>query len=158
VDVGSVNASAPRKVEVVSAPREVRQLKGRPEATLGPLDMGPFYVVQVHPGALDTKGGPRTDGNGQVIDLDGAPIPGLYAAGNVMASAMGMTYGGAGGTLGPCMGVRIPQRTTRRSGKPTAGRCARCHHQRLITIADPAGIVPNLRSPCSRRRQRARRR
>jgi hypothetical protein len=27
----------------------------------------------------------------------------LYAAGNVMASAMGMTYGGAGGTLGPGM-------------------------------------------------------
>ena len=38
-----------------------------------------------------------------MLDLDGAPIPGLYAAGNVMASALGMTYGGAGGTLGPGM-------------------------------------------------------
>ena len=28
---------------------------------------------------------------------------GALAAGNVMASAMGMTYGGAGGTLGPGM-------------------------------------------------------
>jgi 3-oxosteroid 1-dehydrogenase len=27
----------------------------------------------------------------------------LYAAGNVMASAMGMTYGGGGGTLAPGM-------------------------------------------------------
>ena len=39
----------------------------------------------------------------KVIDVDGDPIDGLYTAGNVMASAMGMTYGGAGGTLGPGM-------------------------------------------------------
>jgi 3-oxosteroid 1-dehydrogenase len=52
---------------------------------------------------LGTKGGPRTDGNGQVMDVDGQPIPGLYAAGNAMASAMGMTYGGAGGPLGPAV-------------------------------------------------------
>jgi succinate dehydrogenase/fumarate reductase flavoprotein subunit len=38
-----------------------------------------------------------------VLDLDGMPIPGLYAAGNAMASVMGMTYGGAGGTLGPAV-------------------------------------------------------
>lgn len=72
-------------------------------ATLGPLDTGPYYAVQVRPGALGTKGGPRTNGDAQVLDLDGEVIPGLYAAGNVMASAMGMTYGGAGGTLGPGM-------------------------------------------------------
>ena len=39
----------------------------------------------------------------QILDVDGEVIKGLYAAGNVMASAMGMAYGGAGGTLGPCM-------------------------------------------------------
>ena len=74
-----------------------------PRATLGPLDTPPFYAVQVYAGVLGTKGGPRTDGNGQVLDVDGAPIPGLYAAGNVMASVMGMTYGGGGGTLAPAM-------------------------------------------------------
>ena len=72
-------------------------------ATLGPLDTAPYYAVQVRPGALGTKGGPRTNGEAQVLDLDGEVIEGLYAAGNVMASAMGMTYGGAGGTLGPGM-------------------------------------------------------
>ncbi len=72
-------------------------------ATLGPIDTGPFHAVQVRPGALGTKGGPQTNRFAQVLDLDGEVIEGLYAAGNVMASAMGMTYGGAGGTLGPGM-------------------------------------------------------
>jgi len=77
--------------------------KGTPSATLGPLDTGPFYAVEVRSGALGTKGGPKTDGLARVQDVDGATIPGLYAAGNVMASAFGMTYGGAGGTLAPGM-------------------------------------------------------
>ena len=72
-------------------------------ATLGPIDSPPYYAVKVHSGALGTKGGPRTDGDARVLDLDGHPIVGLYAAGNVMGSVMGMTYGGAGGTLGPGM-------------------------------------------------------
>jgi len=72
-------------------------------ATMGALTEGPFYAVEVKSGALGTKGGPRTDTDSRVVDLDGNPIPGLYAAGNVMASAMGMTYGGGGGTLGPGM-------------------------------------------------------
>ena len=74
-----------------------------PQATLGPLDTAPFYAVPVYSGVLGTKGGPRTDGNGQVLDVDGRLIAGLYAAGNAMGSVMGMTYGGAGGTLGPAL-------------------------------------------------------
>ncbi|WP_332880657.1 FAD-dependent oxidoreductase [Streptomyces sp. NBC_00564] len=78
-------------------------LKGRPEATLGPLDEPPYYAIELVSGALGTKGGPRTDTDARVLDLDGRVIEGLYAAGNVMASPFGMTYGGAGGTLGPAM-------------------------------------------------------
>ncbi len=77
--------------------------KGRVEATLGKLEAGPYYAVEVKSGAIGTKGGPRTDTQGRVLDLDHQAIPGLYAAGNVMASPMGMTYGGGGGTLGPGM-------------------------------------------------------
>ncbi|WP_435769639.1 FAD-binding protein [Nocardioides sp. SYSU DS0651] len=73
------------------------------ESTLGPIDTAPYYAVQMHPGALGTKGGPRTDVNGQVEHVDGAPIDGLYATGNVVSSVMGGTYGGAGGTLAPAM-------------------------------------------------------
>jgi succinate dehydrogenase/fumarate reductase flavoprotein subunit len=73
-------------------------------ATLGALDNPPFYAVEVHSGALGTKGGPLTDLDGRVLDTENRAIPGLYAAGNAMAvRAMGMTYGGAGGTLGPAM-------------------------------------------------------
>ncbi|HEX6358745.1 FAD-dependent oxidoreductase [Actinophytocola sp.] len=72
-------------------------------STIGPVDTPPFYAVRVYCGALGTKGGPRTDVHGRVLDVDGEPIAGLYAAGNAMASVLGMTYGGAGGTLGPAM-------------------------------------------------------
>lgn len=72
-------------------------------ATLGPLDRAPFYAVELIPSTLGTKGGPRTDADGRVLDVDGHEIRGLFAAGNVMAGPTGMVYGGAGGTLGPAM-------------------------------------------------------
>lgn len=77
--------------------------RGDKRATLGALGSGPYYAVEVKSGALGTKGGPQTDVDANVLDVDGEPIQGLYAAGNVMASPMGMTYGGAGGTLAPGM-------------------------------------------------------
>ncbi len=77
--------------------------RGDRRATLGALGGGPYYAIEVKSGALGTKGGPQTDTRSRVLDVDGAVIPGLYCAGNAMASPMGMTYGGAGGTLGPAM-------------------------------------------------------
>jgi 3-oxosteroid 1-dehydrogenase len=77
--------------------------KGRRDATLGPLNRGPFYAIEIHSGCLGTKGGPQVDAHGRVVNVDGAAIPGLYAAGNAMGSPFGMTYGGPGGTLGPAM-------------------------------------------------------
>jgi 3-oxosteroid 1-dehydrogenase len=76
---------------------------GTAAPTLGTIEGGPYYAVEVHSGALGTKGGPQTDTRARVLAVDGNVIPGLYAAGNAMASPMGMTYGGAGGTLGPAM-------------------------------------------------------
>ncbi|WP_447646870.1 FAD-binding protein [Nocardioides zeae] len=75
----------------------------RPRRHPGPLDEGPFYAIELHSSTLGTKGGPRTDVDGAVLDVDGDVIPGLFAAGNVMAAPTGMVYGGAGGTLGPAM-------------------------------------------------------
>ncbi len=75
----------------------------RRASTLGPLDRPPYYAVRLHSSTLGTKGGPRTDADGAVFDVDDDLIPGLYAAGNVMAAPTGMVYGGAGGTLGPAL-------------------------------------------------------
>jgi 3-oxosteroid 1-dehydrogenase len=72
-------------------------------ATLGPLDVAPFYAIPIESGSLGTNGGPKTDTRCRVLALAGGVIPGLFAAGNVMAAPTGMVYGGAGGTLGPAM-------------------------------------------------------
>jgi 3-oxosteroid 1-dehydrogenase len=74
-----------------------------PNPCLAPLDTAPFYAIRVYPGDLGTKGGLVTDEGGRVLDREGAPIPGLYAAGNTSASVMGPTYPGAGGTIGPAL-------------------------------------------------------
>lgn len=73
----------------------------RPNPNLGPLDRSPFYATAVYPGDIGTLGGLLTDEWGRVIDEDGRPIPGLYAAGNTSASVFGGTYPGPGATLGP---------------------------------------------------------
>lgn len=75
----------------------------RPEAknTMHPLsDNGPYHCILLVAGALDTKGGPRINARSQVVDAHHAPIPGLYGAGNCVASPSGQAYWGPGATIG----------------------------------------------------------
>ena len=74
-----------------------------PNPCLAPIAKAPFYAVEVVVGDLGTFDGVRANGDAQVLDRNGRPIPGLYAVGNDMASIMGGNYPGGGITLGPAI-------------------------------------------------------
>lgn len=75
----------------------------KPNPCVAPIRQGPFYAVKMVMGDLGTFDGLECTPKGQVLDMSGQPIPGLYAVGNDRASAMGGNYPGAGITLGPAM-------------------------------------------------------
>jgi succinate dehydrogenase/fumarate reductase flavoprotein subunit len=68
--------------------------------SLGPLGQPPYYGMPVHAGTIGSKGGPVTDPDGRILGPAGAPIPGIYAAGNSAASWTADGYPGPGATLG----------------------------------------------------------
>ncbi|MCK1388014.1 FAD-dependent oxidoreductase [Bradyrhizobium sp. 21] len=74
-----------------------------PNPCVAPLENGPFYAIKMVIGDLGTYAGIVTDENARALDAEGRVIPGLYAAGNDMASIMGGNYPGAGITLGPAL-------------------------------------------------------
>jgi succinate dehydrogenase/fumarate reductase flavoprotein subunit len=83
---------------------DVKSEAGRKNDTMWPLaEQGPYYAALVTGGSLDTKGGPKTNPEGQVLDTAGKPIAGLYGVGNCVASASGGAYWAGGATLGPIL-------------------------------------------------------
>ncbi len=74
-----------------------------PNPNLAELKHPPYYALRMVLGDLGTKGGLLTNPQAQVLDRDGHPIQGLYAAGNSSASIMGRSYAGPGATIGPAM-------------------------------------------------------
>ncbi|MGH3253113.1 MAG: FAD-binding protein [Trebonia sp.] len=71
----------------------------RPNQALGTIAAAPFYATPIYPGDVGTIGGVLCDEHARVLDRDDAPIPGLYATGNLAASVVGRTYPGAGASI-----------------------------------------------------------
>jgi tricarballylate dehydrogenase len=71
------------------------------------IDTAPFEAYAVTCGITFTFGGLRITPEGQVIDTDHRPIPGLYAAGEIVGGIFYFNYpGGAGLTSGSVFGRR----------------------------------------------------
>ena len=73
-----------------------------PNGCFGTVDKGPFCAVPFVLGDMGTKGGSRPTRR-RVLDMSGAPIAGLYAAGNAAGVITGNCCPGAGSTIGPAM-------------------------------------------------------
>jgi 3-oxosteroid 1-dehydrogenase len=103
-----------------SSDRYYGDARVRPNPCMAPLSKAPFYAIPIYPGDLGTKGGLRTDRHARVLDPHGAPIAGLFAAGNTSASIMGRGYPGAGGTIGPalCFGFLAAECAAREADAP----------------------------------------
>ncbi|MGV9711087.1 FAD-dependent oxidoreductase [Gordonia sp. NPDC003424] len=80
----------------------VKEEPGRSNPTMWPLtETGPYHAALLVGGTLDTKGGPKTDTEGRVLDDEDSAIPGLFGIGNCVASASAQAYWAGGATLGP---------------------------------------------------------
>jgi succinate dehydrogenase/fumarate reductase flavoprotein subunit len=75
----------------------------KPNPCVGRIGSAPYYAMAVYPSTLGSSVGLKADADGRVLSASGAPIPGLYACGNDMASIMRGHYPGPGITLGPGM-------------------------------------------------------
>ena len=75
----------------------------KPNPSLAPIQKGPFYAIKVLPGSFGTFAGLKTDPMSRVLNSDGEPIAGLYAAGSDQANVMGGHYPSGGINIGPAM-------------------------------------------------------
>ncbi|MBY6414075.1 FAD-dependent oxidoreductase [Rhodococcus sp. BP-252] len=78
-----------------------------------PIDRGPFYAARILPAELVcTHAGLEIDRNAAVLDTDGVPIPGLFAAGEAGAGVLGLRYVGGGNAVANALTMgRIAGRT-----------------------------------------------
>ena len=65
----------------------------RPTDHMSPIETPPFYSVELCLCLINTQGGPKHNNRAQVLDMEGKPIPHLYASGE-LGSFFGHLYQG----------------------------------------------------------------
>jgi succinate dehydrogenase/fumarate reductase flavoprotein subunit len=98
LEPGSVRASVSRWNELCAAGGDADF--ARPAGSMTPIMQPPFYGAPVWATLSNTQGGPVHDAQSRIIDVYGAPIPRLYAAGE-LGSAFGHLYL-SGGNIAEC--------------------------------------------------------
>jgi fumarate reductase flavoprotein subunit len=91
-EVSAYNAAlAGERLDTLAPPRTT------PKSAAWPITHAPFHALPIVPGITYTMGGIRIDGDARVLDRQGAPISGLYAAG---AATGGLEGGPRSGYVG----------------------------------------------------------
>jgi succinate dehydrogenase/fumarate reductase flavoprotein subunit len=75
----------------------------KPNPCIRPLGESLYYAVTVWPADLACSAGLSGNANGELLDMSGNVIPGLFACGNDLASIFRGAYPGPGTTLGPAL-------------------------------------------------------
>jgi len=68
----------------------------RSKETLEPIEVAPYYAIEIWPGMGTASGGPRRDQEARVVGNEGKPIPRLYAAGGLGSIWGFLTLSGGG--------------------------------------------------------------
>jgi hypothetical protein len=75
----------------------------KPSPSLGPVEHGPFYAIQLFLSDFATSNGLKIDASARVLGAGDQPIGGLYAIGDDENSVFRGTYPGGGASIGPAM-------------------------------------------------------
>jgi tricarballylate dehydrogenase len=109
-EVRAYNSAVQTQVAFNPNIKDGRSTRGLPlEKTnwANPLDTPPFEAYAVTCGITFTFGGLRIDGDGGVIDTDGMPIRGLFAAGELVGGLFYFNYPGGTGLMSGAVFGRI---------------------------------------------------
>jgi fumarate reductase flavoprotein subunit len=121
IDPGGLDATITIYNQDCDAGRDRRF--GKDPAWMRPVRTPPFYGAVIRPAMLAlTSCGVRIDPSGRALTAAGAPIPGLFAAGETTGGAMGPQYAGSGSSIANSLVFgRIAGRSAAGAPSPRAG-------------------------------------
>jgi hypothetical protein len=131
---------------------EAREGNTTGNPTMYPLARsGPYYAALVCAGTLDTKGGPATNVNGQVLDVDGEPWPACTPSATAPRIPPARPTSPGARRSGPTWRSRTSRPSTRRHS-PAASGCEGGHGSRRSPATSswgPASSPSGSRRACS---------